>query len=354
MPSDDVTSAAIAISPPSHHSGPGYVTHRNTRDLELDDQLREAAARWLNFVPSQHRHDTAGSGKTALEALEEHVSSCREHPFRALWVAHRHLQDPSPAVRVASLVLASEALWWLGHFQDAQVAAEAAVTADSESAQARWRLAVALYRLGRFDEVLRLLDILLESESQFAPAWVLRGQVKVWLAPEEPEAARADFQAAVGLEPAKWVVPARMEISAFRGLVDAEIARFDSEMGSSGDDPNVAIELLPFESVAVGRDPDIRWELSSIPDTAVDSPLAVLGGDFAVEKRAQVIPGTRFILYQRNIENLCGNDALLSNEIRKSVAEIYKEALHADEPVAYKGAPEYHAEAEDVPENEDG
>jgi tetratricopeptide (TPR) repeat protein len=353
MPSDDMTSAAVTTTPPSHHSGPGYVTHRNTQDLELDDQLREAVARWLNFVPTQHRRERPGSDKSAMETLEEHASSCREHPFRALWVAHRHLQDPSPSIRVASLVLASEALWWLQHFQDAQVAAQAAVNADPESAQARWRLTVALYRLGRFDQALRHLDIVLQSESRFAPAWALRGQVKVWLTPDEPEKARTDFEAAAGLEPAKWVVPQRMEASAFQAVADAEIARFDSEMRSSADDPNVGIELLPFESVAAGRDPDIRWDLSSIPDTALNSPLAVLGGDFAVQKRAQVTPGTRFVLYQRNIENLCGDDAILSDEIRKSVAELYKEALHADEAVAYKGAPEQHAEAEDVAENED-
>jgi Flp pilus assembly protein TadD len=65
-------------------------------------------------------------------------------------VAHRHLKDPVPAVRIAALVLASEALWWLGHFEDARSAAQAAADADPASAQARWRLAVALYRLGRF------------------------------------------------------------------------------------------------------------------------------------------------------------------------------------------------------------
>ena len=31
-----------------------------------------------------------------------------------------------PAVRIAALVLASEALWWLGHFEDARSAAQAA------------------------------------------------------------------------------------------------------------------------------------------------------------------------------------------------------------------------------------
>ena len=148
MSSDDVTPAVNPISRPSHRSGPGYVANRKAH-LEVGSQLQEAAAaRWLNFVPSQHRHDTTRSAKSALETLEEHTGSCREHPLRALWAAHRHLQDPSSAIRIASLVLASEALWWLGHFEDARIAAQAAVDADPGSAQARWRLAVALYRQG--------------------------------------------------------------------------------------------------------------------------------------------------------------------------------------------------------------
>jgi tetratricopeptide (TPR) repeat protein len=340
-------------SMPSRHSGPGYVANRKTSDAELDDQLREAAARWLNFVPSGHRHDTPASGKSALETLQEHLRSCREHPLRALWTAHRHLQDPSPAIRIASLVLASEALWWLGHFQDAQIAAQAAVQADPESAQARWRLVVALYRQGGFQDALKHLDILLQSVSRFAPAWALRGQVKVWLAPDDPDAARADFETAAELESDKWVVPQRMERSAFRAVVEAEIAKFDSEMGSSSNDPDVGVELLPGESVAAGRDPDIRWEFFNSLDSASGSPFAVLGGDFAAQKRAQVSPGgTRFILYQRNIENLCKDSAALKDEIRKSVAELYKVALEADKSVSYKGSPEYHAEAEDAPDDE--
>jgi tetratricopeptide (TPR) repeat protein len=330
------------------------VTSRKAPDVELDGHLRDAAARWLNLVPSEHRRDTPGSAKSALEALEEHVRSCREHPFRALWVAHRHLQDPSPAVRMAALVLASEALWWLGHFQDAEIAAQAAVDADPESGQARWRLAVALYRQGRFHQARHHLDIFLQSLSQFAPAWALRGQVKVWMVPKNPDAGRADFKAAAALESDKWVVPQRMSRGAFRAAVDAEIAKFDAEVGGSSSDPDVGIELLPAESVAAGKDPDIRWEVDNTfgASAASANPFSPLGGEFAVQTRTQVTTGTRFVLYQRNIENLCKDNATLSAEIRKSVAELYKEALHADQAISYKGAPEYHAEAEDAPDDE--
>jgi len=353
MCSDHVTTAAGSVSSPSHHSGPGYATHRNTKDLELSDQLREAATRWFNLVPSEHRHDTPASSEKALESLEEHTRSCREHPFQALFVAHRHLQNPSSSVRMASLVLASEALWWLGHFQDAKMAAQAVVDADPESTQARWRLAVALYRLGSFDQVAHHLDILLQSASRFAPGWALRGQAKVWLAPEDRAAGRSDFETAAGLDSGKWVVPVRIKGDAFRSAVDAEIARFDAETGRSSSDPDVGIELLPVESVAAGKDPDIRWEVANAQGDVSANPFSSLGGDFAVGARSQVTYGTRFILYQRNIENLCKDNTILGEEIRKSVAELYRVALHAD-AVSYKGAPEYHAESEDAPDDKDG
>ena len=330
------------------------MTNRDTSDFELSDQLREAATRWLNLVPSQHRRDSPASADKAVESLEEHLRSCREHPYRALFAAHRHLQNPSPAVRMAALVLASEALWWLGHYQDAQLAAQAAVDADPGSGQARWRLAVALYRQGQFDQAREQLDVLLQSLQRFAPAWALRGQVKVWLAPRDSHAGRADFEAAAALEPGKWVVPHRIDRPAFRAAVDAEIARFDSETGGSSDDPDVGTELLPAESVADGRDPDIRWEVANTTGDVSANPFSPLGGEFAVGARSQVTYGTRFVLYQRNIENLCEDSAALSDEIRKSVAELYRVSLHADKAVSYKGAPEHHAEAEDAPEDTGG
>ena len=354
MSSQHEASAVNSASAPSHHSGPGYVTNRDTSDFELNDQLREAATRWLNLVPAEHRHYSPAAAERVLESLGEHARSCHEHPFRALFVAHRHLQDSSPAVRMAALVLASEALWWLGHFQDAEIAAQAAVDADPESDQARWRAAVALYRLGRFDHVVQQLDVLLQSAKRFAPGWALRGQAKVWLAPRDPAAGRADFASAAALESDKWVVPQRMGNAAFRAAVDAETARFDSETGGSSGDPDVGIELLPAESVAAGKDPDIRWEVANSLGGGVSaSPFSPLGGEFAVGARTQVSFGTRFVLYQRNIENLCKDKAALHEEIRKSVAELFDAALEPNLTVAIKGAPEQHAEGANIPGEED-
>jgi tetratricopeptide (TPR) repeat protein len=210
------------------------VEHPKAREFKLDEVMG-AAARWLDYVPSGHRHRAAESDKGALETLEEHTRSCREHPLRALWTAHRHLEDPSSSIRVASLVLASEALWWLGHFEDARIAAEAAVEADPKSAQARWRLAVALYRQGRFSDSAKCLDDLLGLVNRFGPAWALRGQVKVWLDPDNSDAGRSDFAAAAKLnsDSGTWVVPYRMERGVFVAKVEEEIRTRNLEVVGS-------------------------------------------------------------------------------------------------------------------------
>ena len=353
-----MTSSVIPGPRPSHHSGPGYVANPKAPDFELDAPLREAAARWLNLVPAEHRHDAREPAKDVLETLREQTRSCRDHPLGALWVAHRHLRDPVSAVRIASLVLASEALWWLGYFEDARRAAQAAADADPTSAQALWRLAVALYRQGRFEEAAGRLDSLLKVASRFAPAWALRGQVKVWLEADNPDAGRTDFAAAAALtsDAGTWVVPYRMAGADFQAKAEAEIRVHDSETGGSSGGL-VDVVLLPDKSrVERGIDPDRRWHLEG-PSTGggdSDNLFGGLGGDFAAGARSRVSSGTRFVLYQRNIENLCEDRATLCEEIRKSVAELFDAALESRATIAIKGAPEQHAEGANVPGDEDG
>jgi tetratricopeptide (TPR) repeat protein len=357
MPGDDVTPSAAPRSRPSHHSGPGYVANPVAPDnYQLDQPLRDAAARWLNLVPAEHRH-ARESAKDVLDTLREHTRSAPDHPLRALWVAHRHLSDPAPAVRIASLVLASEALWWLGYFEDARRAAQAAAGADPTSAQALWRLAVALYRQGRFEEAGERLDEVLKLADRFAPAWALRGQVKVWLDPGNPDAGRTDFAAAAALtsDSGTWVVPYRMSDADFKATADAQLRMHDAETGGSSDEP-VDVVLLPDKSrVERGVDPDRRWYLEG-PSTGggdSDSLFGGLGGDFAAGARTRAPFGTRFVLYQRNIENLCKDRATLREEIEKSVAELYDAALGQNATIAIKGAPEQHAEGANVPGDED-
>jgi len=357
VPGDDAAPSVTAGPRPSRHSGPGYVANPKAPDFEPGEPLRGAAARWLNLVPAEHRHESREPAQDALQTLREHARSCADRPLGALWVAHRHLGDQVPAVRIAALVLASEALWWLGRFEDARLAAQAAVDADPASAQALWRLAVALYRQGRFEEAGEHLDSLLKLAGRFAPGWALRGQVRVWLDAGNPEAGRGDFAAAGALPSGSgtWVVPYRMAGAEFRAAVDAQVRVHDAETGGSSGEP-VDVALLPDKSrVERGVDPDSRWHLAG-PSTGggdSDSQFGALGGDFAAGARSRVSFGDRFVLYQRNIENLCRDRAALREEIRKSVAELFDAALQSRAAIAIKGAPEQHAEGANIPEDED-
>ena len=339
---------------PAHHHGPGYVANPEAPDFEPGELTRRIAARWLNLVPAEHRRDSHESAADAIAALRDHARDGREHPLKALYAAHRHSADPDPAVRVAALVLASEALWWLGHFEDAREAAQAAVDADPSSAQALWRLAVALYRLARFEDAHARLDDLLAISDQFAPGWALRGQVKVWLNPGNRESGRSDFAAAAALSDsaATWVVPYRMSEGEFRSAVDAEVRTHDAETGGSSGEP-VDVTLLPDANrVERGVDPDVRWHLEGPSEGGgdTDTQFGPLGGDFAAGARSRAVFGERFVFYQRNIENLCPDTATLKDEIRRSVAELFDEALESRARIAVKGAPEQHAEGADGPD----
>jgi hypothetical protein len=64
--------------------------------------------------------------------------------------------------------------------------------------------------------------------------------------------------------------------------------------------------------------------------------------------------GARFLLYQRNSENLSQDTAVLGQEVRKPVAELFDAALESRAAIAIKAAPDQHAEGATVPRDEDG
>jgi tetratricopeptide (TPR) repeat protein len=313
-------------------------------------------ARWLDYVPSEHRHRPGESGKHALETLQEHMRSCSEHPLRALWTAHRYLEDPSTSIRVASLVLASEALWRLEYFEDARIAAQAAVEADPESAQARWRLAVALYRRGRFSDSGKCLDDLLRLVNRFGPAWALRGQVKVWLDPDNSDAGRSDFVAAAKLnsDSDTWVMPYRMARDDFESKVEEEIRTRNLEVAGSSDAGVISdVEWLPEESlVENGLDPDARWYLPPFTGSGPGNSMFPLGGEWNAGTPSQMPFGTTFVIYQRNIENLSEDEETVSKAVRETVAEVFDKAYNLRARIADK-VPEEHPDATDVPEDSD-
>ena len=306
---------------PSHHSGPGYAAAPPPPELGFDDGLSERFVHWLNHVPEAHRNVDAAADERAEAVISRHVASCRKHPFEALFVAHRHLGDASPEVQLQALLLASEALW---------------------------RLSVAQYKAGHFGEAERNLDALLATVNTFAPAWSLRGQTKLWQTPDTPSAGGSDFEAAHELD-GTWPVPVRLSNADFQKLVDSAVLESMADMRGAFQQPVVEIEMLPgIAAVAGGDDPDIRCSFFNPTYAGTSGPLSMLGGDFAAGARRDIAPGARIVLYQRNIESLCSDPALLSQEVTKSYAEALAGSMRID-ATAVQGAPEVHAEDADRP-----
>ncbi len=343
-----MSTSSAPTAHPTHHSGPGYASVPPPPELAFDDDLSERFLHWLNYVPEAHRNPGAAAAQRTEAVLQRHVESCRNHPFEALFVAHRHLGDASPEVQLQALLLASEALWWLHHLEDARLAAETALRAHPSSTQGRWRLIAAQYKAGQFEVAQRHLDTLLMAVNTYAPAWNLRGQTRVWQAPDSPTAGGSDFEAAHELD-ATWPVPVRLSRADFGKLVGSAVEEYVDDSGGRLGELPVDIQMLPERpAVARGEDPDVRGSFVNPQYPGTGGVLGVLGGDFSAGARGGFAPGARVVLYQRNIENLCGDAALLGQEITKSVAEVVAGALRVD-ATTITAAPEVHAEDSDMP-----
>jgi hypothetical protein len=200
------------------------------------------------------------------------------------------------------------------------------------------------------------LNDLLRLVNRFSPAWALRGQVKVWLDPDNSDAGRPDFVAAAKLnsDSGTWVVPYRMERDDFEAKVEEEIRIRNLEVAGSSDAAVFTdVEWLPEKSwVENGLDPDTRWYLPAVTGSGSDNSVLPLGGEWNAGTPSQLPFGTTFVLYQRNIENLSGDENTVHKAIRETVAEVFDKAYNLRGRIADR-VPEEHADAVDVPEDED-
>ena len=124
-------------------------------------------------------------------------------------------------------------------------------------------------------------------------------------------------------------------------------------VGSSDDAVFTDVEWLPEESwVKNGLDPDTRWYLPPVTGSGPGNSVFPLDGEWNAGTPSQLPFGTTFVVYQRNIENLSGDEETVRRAIRETVAEIFDKAYNLRARIADK-VPEEHADAADVPEDED-
>ena len=127
-----------------------------------------------------------------------------------------------------------------------------------------------------------------------APTWHLLGRIKVWLKRSDAVAA---FERAAALQPDRFVVPYRVTRDRFFRLAEDAFAAIPETFQAQLSNTMIVVDDLPdLDAVREGEDPDL---------------LGLYEGATVLEHG---LP-ERIVLYQRNHENVCGNERALKREV---------------------------------------
>jgi predicted Zn-dependent protease with MMP-like domain len=191
-----------------------------------------------------------------------------------------------------------------------------ALDAGSETRDAGWfRLAARLaYRAGEMEvAMVHAIEALAIEEE--AETWHLLGRLRVWLNRGDATAA---FIRAARLQPDRFVKPHRVSHARFVQMAETALAavpdRFQVQLANT----LIVVDDLPDrDAVREGEDPDL---------------LGVYEGGTLL---AQDLP-ERIVLYQRNHENICGDEAELGREVVETMRhEIGHHFGMAEEDLPY-------------------
>lgn len=221
--------------------------------------------------------------------------------------------EDAPAAAEAHSVRA-DLLVGLDGLEDALRACDAAVAADRNYGHAHVQRGFVLYLLGRFPEAKEALRRGVGLLPQEGYAHHLLAKVHLRL--EEDQAAGREFRTAADLDPEEYPVPFRIGREEFDRIARRALAgipgRFRSRLG------NVGISVMdfpPVEEVRAGLDPDV---------------LGVYQGRTTFQEDALAFPD-RIVLYQRNLENICGSREELEEEIALTIRHEVGHHLGLDE-----------------------
>ena len=168
-----------------------------------------------------------------------------------------------------------------------------------EQVDAGWlRLAARLaYRAGDMPMAADYAQQALAKEED-AATWNLLGRVRVWLGSADATTA---FQRAARLQPKVYVVPHRVSRDRFRRLAEAALSGIPEVFQSQMSNTMIVVDDLPdIDAVREGEDPDL---------------LGLYEGATVLEHG---LP-ERIVLYQRNHENVVGDDRELAEEVRETM-----------------------------------
>ena len=136
------------------------------------------------------------------------------------------------------------------------------------------------------------------GERDDADTWHLLGRLRIWL--KRKDAALA-FARAAALDPEHYVVPYRVSRERFSRLSEGALVAIPEQFQPLLSNTLVVVDELPdLESVRSGEDPDL---------------LGLYEGGTVLERG---LP-ERIVLYQRNHENICADDAELAEQVTETM-----------------------------------
>jgi predicted Zn-dependent protease with MMP-like domain len=165
---------------------------------------------------------------------------------------------------------------------------------DTPADEGWLRLAAHLaYRSGEMSAASESAEQAL-SRREDAQTWNLLGRLRVWL--NRGDAVDA-FRRASHLEPDRFVIPHRIKRDRFARLAEAALAAIPEEFQAQLSNTMIVVADLPdLDAVREGEDPDL---------------LGLYEGATVLEHG---LP-ERIVLYQRNHENVAGNERDLEREV---------------------------------------
>lgn len=273
-----------------------YVKGRALLDLDRDEEALKQFDRCLKLDDGYY--EAMLSKATALLDMGGDPDDAVDLCDRALAC------DPDPEYEAWAYELKADGLMAGGRLDQALRAAERGVRAAPDRASAHARRASVLYEMGRFREAEDPIEEAVRRAPDDAFAVYLRAKIRQRLG--RTEAAERDFRRAAQLAPDEYRVPFRLSTQAFEALVQEALRGIPLPFRALLDKWNGQVSVMdcPAEDmIRDGLSPDILGLYQGVTDRERDRGL---------------LPD-KIVLFQRTLENICGNRDELRREIRETV-----------------------------------
>ena len=273
-----------------------YVKGRVLLDVGRDDEALQQFDRCLQRDDAYYE---------AMLAKAAAILEMGDDPEDAVALCDRALAcDPDAEYEAWAHELKVDGLMAGGRLDQALRSAERGVRAGPDRAPLHARRAAVLYEMGRFRVAEEPIEEAVRRSADDAFALHLRARIRQRLG--KTEAAERDFRRAAQLAPEEYRVPFRQSAGEFETTIQEALREIPLPFRALLDKWNGQVSAMDCPSEEMVRDglsPDILGLYQGVTDRERDRGL---------------LPD-KIILFQRTLENVCGNREELRREIRDTV-----------------------------------